>query len=44
MLDTKIQLHIHYCASYGIGEKTLQNLPEHPETVAYTRYVLEVVV
>ena len=41
MLDTEIGLHIGYCESWGIGQAELDRLPEHPATVAYTRYVLD---
>ncbi len=41
MLDTEINLHIDYCASWGIAEKDIINTPESPATVAYTRYVLD---
>ncbi|MBE2899079.1 thiaminase II [Pasteurellaceae bacterium 20609_3] len=42
MLDVEIGLHIDYCASYGVGQAQLMALDEHPATVAYTRYVLDV--
>ena len=41
MLDTEIALHIDYCTRWGIAAESLHDLPEHPATVAYTRYVLD---
>ncbi|MDO4775830.1 MAG: TenA family protein [Cardiobacteriaceae bacterium] len=41
MLDTEIALHIDYCTRWGIAADSLHTLPEHPATVAYTRYVLD---
>lgn len=41
MLDTEIHLHLDYCRRWGIDTAALDALPEHPATVAYTRYVLD---
>ncbi len=40
LLD-EMQLHIGYCAEWGIPEDEIQRTPEAAETVAYTRYVLD---
>ncbi|MGU3538027.1 TenA family protein [Methylobacterium sp. A54F] len=34
-------LHIRLCARWGIGAEDLAATPEHPATVAYTRFVLD---
>tara|TARA_R110002049_G_scaffold22684_14_gene81029 strand:+ start:1463 stop:2131 length:669 start_codon:yes stop_codon:yes gene_type:complete len=41
ILDTEMALHVSYCADWGIEEAVLETLDEAPETIAYTRYVLE---
>lgn len=41
LLDVEIQLHLDYCASYGVDAAALAQLTELPATVAYTRYVLD---
>ncbi|MEX1036801.1 MAG: thiaminase II [Sneathiella sp.] len=41
ILDTEMALHVRYCADWGIEEAALETLEEAPETIAYTRYVLE---
>ncbi|MGJ8522995.1 Aminopyrimidine aminohydrolase [Carnimonas sp. R-84981] len=38
----ELPLHIHYCAQWGIDEKQLQTATEAFETIAYTRYVLDI--
>ncbi|WP_211238911.1 thiaminase II [Carnimonas nigrificans] len=38
----ELPLHIHYCAQWGIDEHQLQTAAECPETIAYTRYVLDI--
>lgn len=37
----EIQLHIQFCESWGIDEKTLFSTEESAACVAYTRYVLD---
>ncbi|MCJ2013639.1 TenA family protein [Methylobacterium sp. J-076] len=35
------ELHVRLCARWGIGRDDLAAAPEHPATVAYTRFVLD---
>lgn len=41
LVDHEMQLHVTLCAAEGIDAATLAALPEAPENLAYTRYVLE---
>ena len=41
ILDIEIGLHIDYCRGWGLSEAALNADPEAPETVAYTRFVLD---
>lgn len=41
IVDIEMDLHIAYCAEWGITEGELEQLPEARETMAYTRYVLD---
>ena len=41
ILNTEMQLHIGYCAGYGIAEHEMEQAAEAPECTAYTRVVLE---
>src|SRR5258707_3896187 len=41
ILDVEIGLHIDYCRDWGLSEAALKAEPEAPETVAYTRFVLD---
>lgn len=41
IVELEMDLHIDYCAQWGITEAELQVLPEARETMAYTRYVLD---
>src|ERR1044071_8957298 len=41
ILDIEIGLHIDYCRGWGLSEAALNAEPEAPETVAYTRFVLD---
>jgi len=41
ILDQEIDLHISFCAEWGIGQEELEALPEASATLGYTRYVLE---
>jgi thiaminase/transcriptional activator TenA len=41
IIDVELDLHIKYCAEWGISEAELLELTESRATLAYTRYVLE---
>ena len=41
ILDVEMDLHVKFCASWGLDESTMAALPEDAATTAYTRYVLE---
>lgn len=41
ILDVEMGLHVQYCAGWGLDEAGMEAAPEHPATLAYTRYVLE---
>ncbi len=41
IIDTEMDLHVEFCASWGLTEAQMAAVPEAPETMAYTRYVLE---
>src|SRR5258707_11306574 len=41
ILDVEIGLHIDYCRDWGLSEAALKAEREAPETVAYTRFVLD---
>lgn len=41
LIETEMQLHVDYCAGWGITEQQMQAVEEAPENMAYTRYVLE---
>lgn len=41
IIDVELDLHIKFCAEWGISEAELANLAESRATLAYTRYVLE---
>jgi len=34
-------LHVRLCARWGLSQADIEAAPEHPATVAYTRYVLD---
>jgi thiaminase (transcriptional activator TenA) len=40
-LDVEIGLHIEYCRNWGLSEAAMAVEPEAPETIAYTRFVLD---
>src|SRR5712691_2865388 len=40
-LDVEIGLHIDYCRGWGLSEAAMAASPEAPETIAYTRFVLD---
>ncbi|WP_193179384.1 thiaminase II [Nisaea sediminum] len=41
ILDVEMELHVKYCAGWGLSEVEMAALPEDPACMAYTRYVLE---
>jgi thiaminase/transcriptional activator TenA len=41
IIDGEMQLHVAYCAQWGISEEQMAATPEDPANMAYTRYVLE---
>jgi thiaminase/transcriptional activator TenA len=41
ILDQEMDLHVRYCAGWGISAEELEATPEHPANVAYTRFVLD---
>ncbi|GHC29638.1 aminopyrimidine aminohydrolase [Kushneria pakistanensis] len=41
IVDTEMGLHVTYCREWGIDEAALHELEEAPETLAYTRFVLD---
>ena len=41
IIDIEMDLHVKFCAAWGLDEAAMQALPEAAETMAYTRYVLE---
>ena len=38
----ELPLHVGYCAQWGISEPEMAAQPEAPETINYTRYVLDI--
>ncbi len=41
LLETELRLHVTYCADWGLGEADMAAVEEAPQTLAYTRFVLE---
>ncbi|MAF49548.1 MAG: thiaminase II [Rhodospirillales bacterium] len=41
IVDMEMDLHVEFCASWGLTEADMEALPEAAETMAYTRFVLE---
>ena len=41
LLDAEMNLHVKFCAGWGMSEADMEALPEATATMAYTRYVLE---
>ena len=41
ILDVEMGLHVKLCAGWGLSEAQLEAAPAEPETLAYTRYVLD---
>lgn len=39
--DIEMGLHVEFCRGWGLSESDMAAAPEAPETMAYTRYVLE---
>src|SRR6202521_3507409 len=40
-LDVEIGLHVEYCRDWGLSEVAMAAEPEAPQTIAYTRFVLD---
>lgn len=38
----ELPVHVKYCASWGLTEEMIEAEPEAPETMTYTRYVLDI--
>lgn len=38
----ELPLHVRYCTEWGLSEAEMANQPEAPETLNYTRYVLDI--
>ena len=41
ILNHEMALHVRTSAEWGLSERDLAHTPEHPATVAYTRFVLD---
>jgi len=41
IVDVEMDLHVTFCADWGLTEAEMEVLPEADETMAYTRFVLE---
>lgn len=41
LLEHEMELHVQYCASWGVDREALEATPEAAGNMAYTRYVLE---
>lgn len=41
ILDVEMDLHVEFCAGWGLTLAEMEAVPEDPKTIAYTRYVLE---
>ena len=41
ILNIEMDLHVNFCASWGLSELDMEGLSEADETIAYTRFVLE---
>ncbi|MDH3234598.1 MAG: TenA family protein, partial [Alphaproteobacteria bacterium] len=41
ILDIEMELHVKFCAGWGLSEEDMAALPEDSATMAYTRFVLE---
>jgi thiaminase/transcriptional activator TenA len=41
ILDDEMNLHVKFCAGWGLGLADMLKVPEAPQCLAYTRFVLE---
>ncbi|MEZ5818573.1 MAG: thiaminase II [Hyphomicrobiaceae bacterium] len=41
ILDVEMGLHVKLCSAWGLSPEDLERAPPEPETLAYTRYVLD---
>jgi len=41
IVDVEMDLHVKYCADWGLSEAEMAAVPEDPACMAYTRFVLE---
>lgn len=41
ILDVEMDLHVRLCVRRGLSPADLEAAPEHPATIAYTRFVLD---
>jgi len=41
LLDVEMDLHVEFCAEWGLAEDDMAGVPEATATTAYTRYVLD---
>lgn len=41
LINQEMKLHVEYCGAWGISIEDLEQAPEAPECMAYTRYVLD---
>lgn len=41
ILDVEMGLHVKLCGAWGLSPDDLERAPSEPETLAYTRYVLD---
>jgi thiaminase/transcriptional activator TenA len=41
ILEVEMDLHVKYCAGWGLSEREMAALPEDKANMAYTRYVIE---
>jgi len=42
LTDVEMRLHLRMCKRWGLDAAAVEAMPEHPATVAYTRYVLDI--
>jgi len=42
LTDVEMNLHLRVCKRWGLAQADVEATPEHPATIAYTRYVLDV--
>ncbi len=41
LINAEMRLHVTYCGTWGLTESDMAALPEAPQNMAYTRFVLE---